>query len=75
MKNDIFGHSWEEIQAMQQGEHKPKTVDLSLDQWKADVLRDVERRFPVADAAVKGTGIALPDGYELDGEVWIFICP
>ena len=41
MENRIFGRTWDEIQAMQQGTYKPKTINLNKPgDFGADPLGD-----------------------------------
>jgi hypothetical protein len=73
MNQDIFGYSWEDIQSMQRKEFVRPLSNCKDEKYKADVTKDIDRRFPVADCVVKKFAIAMPDGYELREDVWHFV--
>lgn len=74
----IFGYDWETIRAAQQGDTSKLHPALakavsSAASHKAQIERDIERhKLSVYDSVVKGYGIVLPEGYKLEGELWVF---
>ena len=68
----IFGYDWEEIQAAQQGGTLGKTLPpLSDEAHVAQITKDIEMfGISVYDSVVKKYAITLPEGYELQGDIW-----
>ena len=76
MVNSIFGYSFKQILAKQQGIDFEKLPPINAEKHKALIIKDIEKfRISVHDEVVKSYHIELPTGYKLNSETktWEFI--
>ena len=77
MSDLIFGRTWEEIQAAQQGKQISKPVPpVDPVKMKAQIEADIVKfGLPVYKDVAELLGVTIPEHYELVGEKYQPKCP